>query len=557
MARRIRWQIVIAVVSTLLVVVLLGQLALATTAVSQPLTGGVYVEGVPGLPQQIVPPLNDPLSDPSGRDIAALLFDGLTRIGPDGLPAPALAESWQTDQDGSVYIFRLREDVTWHDGESFDADDVVFTIRSIQSPEFNGNPALANFWENVLVDRIDDYTVRFSLEAPYAPFPSAAMVKLLPEHVLSEVPVEEWAESSFAEQPVGTGPYLLDDLTTERAVLVANRDYFDSRPFIDRFELRFIESPQATLPLLADGELRALGASSTRAPELAQVDMPANVRRVSMPMDEYVVLTFNTREMPLSSLALRRALAHGLDKSALVEQVMDGQVVRVDNPILPGWWAFDPTIGWYGYNLETAAQTLDELGYERTESGIRERNGRLLSLPLITDSDPARLAAAREVARQWSMLGVEVEVEELDRDTLRERLQERDFMLALHGWARLGPDPDVFELWHSSQADEGLNYAGLMDETIDEVLEQGRIDQEIAARNEHYATFQRRWVELAPSITLYQPIYTFAVDEDVDGIGFEPGQIASGFILIGREDRYRHVTRWFVNSSREIRGTLR
>jgi peptide/nickel transport system substrate-binding protein len=278
---------------------------------------------------------------------------------------------------------------------------------------------------------------------------------------------------------------------------------------------------------------------------------------VSLPLDEYVILSFNLRESPLDEVVLRQALARGLDKGALVEQVLGGQVARINNPILPGWWPFDPTVGWYEPDAVAAAETLETLGYEPNSDDVLERDDEPLVLPLLTDNDPGRLAAAEEIARQWGELGIEIEVNELDRSTLRERLRDHDFMLAVHGWARLGPDPDVFELWHSSQAEDGLNYAGLEDEEIDELLTQGRIEHDLAARNEAYAAFQRRWMELVPSIVLYQPLYVFAVSNEVDGIGFEQADIASGAMLIGREDRYRNLTRWFINSSREIRGHLR
>jgi peptide/nickel transport system substrate-binding protein len=557
MARRIRWQIVAAVASSLLVSLLLGQLALSTTAVSQPLVGGTYVEAVPGVPRQIIPLFNDPLSDPSGRDIGALVFDGLTRIGFDGLPQGALAESWQVEQGGTVYIFRLREDVRWHDGEPFSADDVIFTIRAIQDGDFEGDPALANLWSNVLVDRIDDATVRFTLSAPYAAFASAARVPIMPAHLLEDTPIEEWADSEFAQQPVGTGPYLLDELSGDRATLQANIHYFAGRPFVNRFVLRFIDAPQAAVPLLDRGDIQALGASSTLAPQLGQIALPPTFRRLSLPLDEYVTLSFNLREAPLDDLSLRRSLATGLDKNALVEQVYNGQVVRITSPILPGWLPYDPTVGWYQYNVEQAAQQLDTLGYEQQNDGIRARNGERLSFTLLTDNDPGRLAAAQEIARQWGTLGVQIEIIELDRATLRQRLQEHDFMLAIHGWARLGADPDVFELWHSSQAEDGLNYAGLRDDTIDELLLDGRIELDLAARNAAYGAFQRRWIELVPGIMLYQPLYTFTVSNNIDGLGFEQLQPGSQRLLVGREDRYRHVTRWFINSSREIRGTLR
>ncbi|NJK78913.1 MAG: peptide ABC transporter substrate-binding protein [Chloroflexaceae bacterium] len=556
MARRIRWQIVIAVVSSLLIIGLLTQLAFTTLAVSQPLTGGSYVEAVTSMPVQVVPPLNTPLSDPTGRDVGALLFDGLTRIGLDGLPEGALAEDWDIEQNGEVYLFYLRPNVTWHDGERFTADDVVFTIRSIQDEQFPGDPSLQAFWSNVQVDRIDDLTVRFTLTAPFAPFLAAARQPMMPAHLLQDIPLDQWATSNFAQQPVGTGPYRLNTWANEQIVLEANPDYYAGRPFIDRLELRSIESPQMAFSELVNAQVEALAFSTAAAPELGQVALPATVRRLTLPLDEYVILTFNMRAAPLADLAFRVALAQGLDKASLIEQVHGGQVARLDTPMLPGWWAYDEGIQWHTFDPLAAAQALEALGYNLNDEGVRVRDGQPLQLSLITDGDLGRIAAAEEVARQWGSLGVAVEIEPLDAATLRERLRTRDFTLAIHGWARLGPDPDVFELWHSSQAESGLNYAGLQDETIDEFLASGRTDQELAERIEDYRLFQQRWVELTPSITLYQPLYTFTTSDAVNGVGFEDA-LARRDIFFGREDRYRNITRWFINSSQEVRGTLR
>ncbi len=558
MARRIRWQIVIATLSALLVVVLLSRMALLNAAVSSPLPGGSYIEAVIGAPSQPIPLLNDPLVDPAGRDLGALLFDGLTRIGPDGLPEAALAADWQIDPSGEVYTFYLRRDVTWHDGTPFTAADVIFTLQAIQSADFTGDPALANLWRNVLVDRLDDYTVRCTLNAPYAPFLSKANVPILPAHLLSNIPIGQWSRSPFARQLIGTGPYQLEELTAERALLALNSGYFVRQPLIDRIELRFIETAPAALSALNRREVQALGMSAE--PELSQVALPRTVRRLTLPLDAYTVLTFNLRNPPLDSQTLRQALSQGLDKNRLIDQVLGDTAARIATPILPGWWAYDSTAQWYPYNPLAAAEALDNLDYLPAADGLRARDGEPLVLPLITDSAPERLAAANEIARQWQDLGVQVAVEELDSDTLRQRLRDRDFVMALHSWARLGVDPDVFELWHSSQAANGLNYAGLRDEEIDSLLVSGRTELELAARNADYAAFQQRWIDLAPSIMLYQPLYTFTADAQIGGFGFDTldqNRLSNASILMGREDRYRNVTRWFVRSSREIPGSFR
>lgn len=556
MARRIRWQIVIAALSMLLIGGLLGSLAISrTTSVSNPLAGGTYVEAVIGAPQQPIPLLNDPLGDPVGRALGALLFDGLMRIGADGLLEPALAAAYQTDASGEVYTFSLRRDLTWHDGAPVTANDVVFTLRALQELDAPGDPATARLWQDVLVDRIDDYTVRATLTAPFAPFLSLARTPILPAHLLAGSDPATWAGSAYARQLVGTGPYRLVELREDGATLAANERYFGGRPYLDMIELRFIATPEAAAAALARGDVTALGERGGSG--LAPLDLPGSLSLRSAPLDEYAILSFNLRQAPLDEPTLRRALAYALDRDALIESALAGLVDPFDSPILPGWWAYNPDARWYAPDRGIAERVLSELGYEVGISGVRQREGRPLALELIVDGEPRRLAAAQEIARQWALVGVAVEVRQLDAPELLRRLQAHDFTLALHSWGRLGPDPDPFALWHSSQAERGLNYAGLADAEIDAALEGGRVEGELAARSADYSAFQQRWIELAPSIPLYQLRYYFAADTQLGGLGFGDPDDALAMHLFGAEDRYRLVARWFTNSYREIEGDLR
>ncbi|MCU0491759.1 MAG: peptide ABC transporter substrate-binding protein [Chloroflexaceae bacterium] len=556
MARRIRWQIVIASASALLVLGLMLRLALANTSLASPLAGGTYREAVLGAPVQVIPLLNDPLADPSGRDLSALLFDGLMRIGADGLPEPALAESYEVDSSGELYTFRLRRGVTWHDGQPFTANDVVFTLRALRDPNFNGDASLKALWDNVLVDRVDDETVTFRLRSAYAPFPVVARLPMLPAHLLEATPVEQWATSPYARQLVGTGPYILESLDTQQARLRANPNYFGGRPLIDTIELRFAVTPESALGSLTRGEVEAFGAT---ADELGDPVLPQNLRRIDVPMDEYVVLLFNMRRPLLDDLPVRQALAHSLNKDELISQALANRVSRLDTPILPGWWAADEASRWYDYDPDTTSRILGEVGFTPGTDGVLSRAGERMAFSLITDGEANRLAAARDIARQLGQAGIQVNVEELSREELRQRLRDHDFDMALQGWSRLGPDPDnIYGLWRSNQADGGLNYAGLQDEQIDQLLSGARTETELTARGADYAAFQQRWIELAPSIVLYQPLYSFVFDAQLGGLNFD-AEASSTLtpLLVGREDRYRTVMRWFVNSSVEIRSNLR
>lgn len=553
MARRIRWQILIAVISSLLVSGLLGQMALRNTAVADPLAGGILVEGVIGTPEQTLAMYSDPLNDPIAHDISALVFDGLTRVGADGLIDLALAEEIVVDPGGEVYTYRLRQDVRWHDGASFSAADVVFTLRTIQDVRFNGDPALVAIWQNVLVDQVDEHTVRFTLRAADAGFTALTTVPILPVHLLGNLSPDAIAESAFAQNPVGTGPFQLADLNEQAARFTANQDYFGGRPFLDQIELRFIASQEAALALLQRGEIQALGAGRA----LQEASLPRNLRRVAVPLDRYDILAFNMREEPLDDIAFRQALARALDRQLLVDRALGGFAGLLDSPILPGWWAYDPSTSWYDYDPQAAQRALAELGYDRDASGLLGQEGRPLILELVTDGEPLRLAAAQEIARQWNELGVGIELRQVSSEELVERLRARDFALAIHGWINLGPDPDVYDLWHSSRAESGPNYAGLRDEEIDALLSNARSETELAARSADYAAFQRRWIELAPSIPLFQPLYSFAYDEQLGGLGFADPQSTASLLMLGQADRYRSVSRWFVNSARELPGNIR
>lgn len=550
MARRIRWQIVIALVSALVIAGLLGSLALSTASIARPVAGGDYVEGIIGAPpSRINPLLDDQQSNPTGYDLATLIFDGLTRIGADGMPEPALARSWSIDETGTVYTFQIRSDAKWHDGTRVTADDVLFTIRSIQSRDFAGDSSLAGLWRAVLVDKIDDVTIRCTLNAPYAPFLSAARLPILPAHLLQDQPLSEWATMDFNRAPIGTGPYRLKELSERSALLEANPDYYAERPLIDTLELRFFTSAETALSALDRAEIQGLGYSPLQV--LRGIRLPNTTVAYALPMDGYTTLTFNLRSEKLQDEVLRRALAQGLDKNAIIEQYLAGQAQRLDTPILPGWWAYDPQARWYAFDQSAATRALTELGYTGADGSNQ------LALTLITDSASDHVEVAQAIATQWDAIGVAVTVEQLDATSLRTRLREHDFEVAIHSFSSLGPDPDIFELWHSTQADLGLNYAGLQDDALDRLIEAGRTENDLVLRADEYHAFQQRWIELVPAITLYQPLYVYATTPKLGGLGFTNTQLASSALIFGQSDRYRNVDRWFINSSREIQGDLR
>lgn len=556
MSRRIRFQIVIAVISSIVVLGLMAYLAVARSAVSRPIAGGTYVEGVVGLPTTLNPLVSDTTKDLASADVQSLVFDGLVRIGLDGLPEPGLAESWDIDESGTVYTFTLRSDIQWHDGQAVTVEDVLFTLRAVQGPAFTGSPSVATVWRTVLVERAGERSVRCRLQAPFAPFLKFATVPIVPAHLLADIEPANWASSGFSFNPVGTGPYQVNEITTEGVSLDVNPNYFLGRPLIPSLTLRFYPDEALAFAALTRGEINGLAYVGTGS--LGSYNAPRGMVRRTVPIDSYTVLTFNTRKAPFDNVDFRRQMAQAIDRDDLIRRVLPGQVVRLDTPILTGWWAYDPTATWYIPGKERVNGALTSLGYTLGDDGLRRKDDITLDFELLVDGAPDRNAAANDIASQLAQVGIKVTVVPLDGDVLLERLASGEFTMALHGWQRLGPDPDVYELWHSSQVNLGRNYAGLQDSLIDDTLSLARVDTNLETRMQLYSEFQHRWIELAPSIIMYQPLEIYAVTSELGGTTITRRTDLPGVInlLVGRESRFRNVVHWFVTRSSEISGDL-
>ena len=556
MSRRIRLQIVITVISSMLVLGLMAYVAVTRAAVSRPIEGGAFIEGIPGIPTTLNPLVSDTTTDLAAADVHAVIFDGLVRVGLDGSFEPALAEKWEIDSSGMVYTFTLRSDVKWHDGEAFGVEDVLFTLRSVQGPAFTGSPSLATVWRTVLVERAGDMSIRCKLQAPFAPFLKYATVPIVPAHLLADTPPEQWANSAFSQKPIGTGPYRITDINADAIALASNRDYYLDRPLIDTITLRFYQDESLAFAALTRGEVSGLAFVGTGA--LGAYQTPRGVVRRATNIDSYTVLSFNLRNAPFDDVIFRRQIAQAIDREDMISRLLADRATRIDTPILPGWWAYNPDAVWYIPSKERAAQGLDTLGYIVGEDGFRSRDGRPLAFELLVDGAADRKLVAEDIAVQLGAVGIAVTVTVLDADTLRQRLEVGEFDMALHGWQRLGPDPDVYELWHSSQVSIGRNYAGLQDQLVDDALSLARVQVDQELRTQLYYDFQQHWIDIAPSIIMYQPLEVYATVSDLGGTALTQRRDMPGMIhlMFGRDSRFRNLTHWFVARSQEISGDI-
>jgi len=454
------------------------------------------------------------------RDLAALVFSGLVRLGPDQTIVPDLAERWETSPDGRTWTFDLREDARWHDGAPVTGADVVFTVGRLSEPGYAG-PASAS-WRDVTVTALGDRSVRFELATPIAGFLEAARQPLLPNHLLAGVPASELGSQPFNARPVGAGPYRLLSLDAERAVLepadASERRTPSPRPTVAA------DDPLATPPVDAPGSpdraanielhFHADEAALTTAWLQAGIDVasglspdaairlagPPDSRLVRYPTTALTAVIFNLRPShpELRDPAVRRALLRAIDRVALLEEVWDGQAQLTDAPIPPSSWAFraaaSPSVA---HDRRGAAQALDAAGW--TPAGGRwtaPGDNRPYALELLSAdaaTNPAAFTAAASVAESWRRIGLNVtHVPLATGELIGQRLRTGTFTAAVVD-INVGLDPDLYPLLASSQTtSRGLNLGGVVDPDLDRLLEAARAPGSDQARQAAYRALQER-----------------------------------------------------------------
>lgn len=536
-----------ALVVLLAVVVLIGGLGVVVarlTTVVIPDAGGTYVEGVAGSASAINPILCQ--YNQVDQDLVALVFSGLTTTDPHGVIIPDLAERWEISADGLRYTFHLRQGVRWHDGAPFTSADVKFTIQAMQDPDYQGPPEMSNLWRPIAVDTPDPLTVVFTLPEPFSPFLEYTTQRLLPSHLLSTVAPKLLPASEFNARPVGTGPYRVAETTAHYVVLEANKSYYGPRPHITRIQFSFYPDRESLLAAHRRGEVAGLGQVLPDA--LAEVRRDPALNLYSAPYAGYTMVFLNLKRPIFQDPAVRRALWQAIDRQGLIDRYLSGQGIVLDSPILPNSWAFDPNLPKVEYDPQAAAAALDAAGWrDEKGEGVRAKDGTRLELTLLTnDDDPVRQQMIAEIAQGWAAIGVRAQAQPIPMaELVRDHLYKRDYDAVLYGWDLPAADPDPYPLWHSSQAkEEGQNYVGYSDAASDALLEQARRTPDYAQRAALYRDFQRRFIEQAPALLLYQPIYNYAVDRRVKGVQIPP--------LLSTGDRFHSVADWYIATRRVL-----
>jgi peptide/nickel transport system substrate-binding protein len=463
----------------------------------------------------------------SDNDIMRQIYDSLVYLPEPGVFEPWLAESWEISEDGLVYTFKLREDVTFHDGTPFNAEAVKFTWDRMVAPETQSLRA-GDLGPYERSEVVDEFTIALYLTEPFAPLlTTMSSTPLVP---ISPAAVEEFGDQ-FAQNPVGTGPYMFDRWEGNDLYLVRNPDYawppaslsHDGPAYIESIVIREVTEASTRLATLQTGE-----ANITHYPVFAEVasmeaagfkvyraDTPGFVK--SMPL--------NIALAPTDDIRVRQAIAHGVSKQQVIDLVQAGYGNPSFGPLTRATFAYNPAVeGMYDYDLEQATALLEEAGWVDSDGdGIREKDGEPLQLQMIMFDSATNRPLAELVQAILTEMGFEAMLDITPYDAFAQRVIEGNYNTAEMNWTALDPNLVLYNMFHSSQVDGGgyFNRTRVQDPELDALIEAARSTSDVAERERIYQEIQMMAVENVYILPIWDNAWLTLTAANVEGLTFD------------------------------------
>ncbi|TSC56789.1 MAG: hypothetical protein G01um101418_190 [Parcubacteria group bacterium Gr01-1014_18] len=325
-------------------------------------SGGKYTEGSIGTPLYLNP-LFSQTSD-IDNDISSLVYSGLLKYNKEQELVPDLALDYEISSDSLIYTLTLRQDVYWHDGAKFNADDVVATLDAILDPAYQ-SPLFLSL-RGVEYQKIDPHTLKFSLKKPFAPFPTLLTFGILPKHIWAEIPAVNWKLVEYNRKPIGSGPWKFDSLEKDKKgtilsyTLVRNDNFYGERPYLEKIEFRFFANTTDLTLAIQNGTIDGINF----LPQKEQDSIRGNQHLITHPLSfpQYTAIFFNQDQNNiLQNKTVRQALSLAISKQKIIDYALEEQGKMIDNPLL----SLGPQTPSDSYDPQKANQLLEEAGYQK------------------------------------------------------------------------------------------------------------------------------------------------------------------------------------------------
>lgn len=510
--------------------------------VSIPANGGDLTEGLVGSPLYLNPLLA--YSDVD-KDISRLVFTGLMKYNDKLEPVADLADRYEISEDQKVYTFYLKQNVKWHDNKPLTASDVVFSIVSIQNPDYK-SPYYRSF-NGIIIDKIDDYTVKFTLQQPYAAFLNLLTIGIIPQHIWYDTNAATAKLAVYNQRPVGSGPYKFKNLVKENRGLIKsyalekNKDYYGKVPYINNIYFKFYADYENAVDGLINKEVNSL---SFLPKEYLKKASKHDLNLNNIELSQYTALFFNSKNNEfLKEKKIREALAYAIDKNKIIEDIMRNYGQAIDSPILKNFVGYNPDVKKYEYNPKKALEILTGDGWTIDKELLKKKD-KDLKITLTTVDQVENAKVANLIKDFWASIGVNVELQLVAKEKIEsEIIIPRNYQILLYGEI-LGYDPDLFPFWHSSQREApGLNLANYSNRKVDQLLEEARQTNDNKIREAKYQEFQNLLIEDLPAVFLFSPSYIYPVNKKVKGISAKKIALPS--------DRFINIENWNIKTQKQ------
>ena len=469
--------------------------------------GGALNYGEYGRPATLDPITSN---DMIALRVCELIFNGLVGIDEKQEIVDDLAQRWDISEDGRIYTFYLRQDVTWHalegqDPVPFTADDVIITYNVMMHPQ-TITPLKVRYEFIDTVTKIDDYTVQFTLKRPILNALARFSFKIIPKHGLQN---SEFItrEDPFVQHPIGTGPYMLKNITAEREViLVANENYFKGRPHVDKFIARpFADQNIMGQALMFNAIDMIVLVNHRDIPQLQ-----GDKRFVLQPYNalSYSFFGFNMRNPLLADKRVRKAFTYAVNRKEMLDSFFQGQGTIISGPFAPGSWAYNLDVAPLPYDPGKAQQLLTEAGFTRGDNGIMEKDGKPLSLTLKVPIAKESEAVKRVILafrNYLSKIGVEINAEFQEWLAWKEDIfLNHDFDIMFASWV-FDDSADISSLFHSAEAGPWKNnFGAFSNPDVDSLI----VESKLTLDHEKRRTINRKLHDIIADENPYTFLWT-------------------------------------------------
>ncbi len=486
-------------------VLALGTLVFAACSPPSPHGEETIVVGLEANPTSLDPRM---ATGAAALRIIPLLFDSLVTLDPAGRVVPELAVSWENPSP-TEYLFHLRKGVRFHDGRELAAADVEYTYNFVRDSD-NHSPNRGALEMMTAVEALDSGRVRFRLREPFASFLNSLTLGIVPAHLGDR--------EGFADAPVGSGPFRWGEWKIgEKIILTANPAYWERRPELERVEFRIIENETTRLLEAERGGVNLLWNNIPPYAVGSLREIPGLTVR-TRPGITYQYLGFNLQDPLLRDVAVRRAVAHAVDRERIVRHILSGHGRPATGILAPENWAYEPNVRTYPHDPDEARRLLDNDGHAPGEGGWR------FSLSYKTSTNRQANETAELIAEDLAAVGIKVVRRSFEWGTFYGDIKAGNFQLYSLRWVGI-TDPDILHyIFHSrSVPPAGANRGRYANPEVDRLLEESRRELDTELRRRLFSRLQKILAEDCVYVSLWHPDDIYALSDRFEGFEAFPG----------------------------------